>query len=153
MTYYTPQNDLWKEASLTADLHELEHVVTSHVENALPLEAVLRLDKETLAKGIIRLREDLHREMEQNYEEDKMRDEEDARLAHQRSMNLRDWLEASGALREGVRIAWGESHVVWRVSWNRDGIDMDAIVCDDALSEIHISDCASLPAAGWRVVE
>lgn len=56
------QTKYWYEKSLTADLEELEHVIVGHLENELPVEALLRIDHRRLAEICLLLRNDLFRE-------------------------------------------------------------------------------------------
>lgn len=64
------QSDSWKEASLTADIDEVEHVIYSHISQALPLAALMRFDKEKLAQMLLDLRKQWHDDKEWDALED-----------------------------------------------------------------------------------
>ena len=71
-------------------------------------------------------------------------------LDEQKRINLRDWLEKKGALRDGARIAWAS--VTWTVCSTPKGIPC-AIVNDETEDRILLSVASSLPSAGWRVLQ
>lgn len=79
----------------------------------------------------------------------------DTNKVAQARMSLRDWIESVGALRDGARIAWGS--VTWRVRISyfneKFGGRADRICNDDTSACVDLGICASLPAAGWRVLE
>lgn len=72
------QHTGWAQAAMTADLDELEHVLSCHIENEVPLEAVLRLDPETVARILLSLREQWHTSNEVDAADD---EEAEARVA------------------------------------------------------------------------
>lgn len=63
-------------------------------------------------------------------------------------------LDDRDALRDGARIAWGS--VTWTVKPTPRGYCSNVptrIVNDDTGDIIDLGTCASLPAAGWRVLK
>ena len=73
-------------------------------------------------------------------------------MTDQARMNLYEFIEASGGLRDGARFAWGS--VTWTVRKPAlpCKVYFDAIVNDDTLDEVDLGICASLPALGWRAL-
>lgn len=59
----------WREQAKHTDLGTLEHVLSAHIENAMDVESVLRLAPKTVAKLLLDLRSDVHRERMQDDEE------------------------------------------------------------------------------------
>jgi hypothetical protein len=73
-----------------------------------------------------------------------------AELEIQSRLNLRDWLEKAGALREGARIAW--ESVTWTVERHYGGLQGLYLLNDETRDRLDLGTCSSLPAQGWRVV-
>lgn len=70
-------------------------------------------------------------------------------MSQQHRMNLRDWMESEGALRLGTRIAWAS--VEWELVEECEGQLL--LRNAETMDVIDLGTAASLPAAGWRVVE
>lgn len=66
----------WKNQSKVCELHELEHVLRSHIENAVDIKGILRLEPSKIANILIGVREDFHLNMETDFEESKERGRE-----------------------------------------------------------------------------
>lgn len=66
----------------------------------------------------------------------------------QARMNLRDWMESVGALKRGTRIGW--LSVTWTVVEECEGLL--ALRQDETMDVLDLGTCASLPAAGWRLL-
>lgn len=66
---WNPEQHDWREESKLADESTLTHVLQAHLENAVHIDAVLRLNPREVAEILLRLREDFHRESEMDFKE------------------------------------------------------------------------------------